>query len=474
VTKRISVLLLSLIGAAGIGGTTLAQSQSQIESTIAELRDRALESDLAYELLRSLTVEVGHRLAGSPGDRAAVAWAKRQLETMDFDEVWTEAVTVPHWVRGEAQGWILVDPYPRETVLLALGGSVGTPEGGITAEVVRLPSLEALEDAPEQSVRGKIVFIDRATERTRTGRGYGEAGGVRHTGPAVAGAKGALAVLIRSIGTGTGRFAHTGGTLYSDDSPKIPAAALAIPDADLLAAQLDSGRSVRFHLELGSHYRPDAQSANVIAEIRGRERPEEIVLLGAHLDSWDVGSGAHDDGAGCAIVMAAARLIAALPGAPRRTVRVVLFANEEFGLSGARAYAEAHAAELPSYQLAMESDLGADRVWAFATAVDPAARVEAGRIAALLEPLGIEWLDEPARGGADLSPLRAARVPRADLRQDATRYFDYHHTIDDTFDKIDAESIAQNVAAYAAVAYWAAETPTTLAPAPEPPADAAR
>ncbi len=449
---------------------SLGDEAPKLDEVVVELRDRGLEDDLAYELLRSLTVEVGHRLAGSPGDRAAVAWAVRRLEALGFDEVRTEPVTVPHWVRGTALGRIL-EPYPQETVLLALGGSVGTPEGGITAEVVGVPDLEALAELPEQRVRGKIVFINRPTERTRTGRGYGEAGVVRRNGPAAAAAKGALAVLIRSIGTGNQRFAHTGATRYQDEVPKIPAAALAIPDADILAAQLDSGKKVRFHLELGSHYRPDAQSANVIAEVRGRERPDEIVLLGAHLDSWDVGTGAHDDGAGCATVMSAARLIAELPTAPRRTVRVVLFANEEFGLSGAREYAEVHAGALPSHQLALESDLGGDWVWAFATRVDPRALAEVERIAGLIAPLGIEWLGNEARGGADLIPMRAADVPMADLRQDAIRYFDYHHTIDDTFDKIDPEALAQNVAAYAAVAYWAAETPVSFVPAParEPP-----
>jgi hypothetical protein len=460
--KFLGVLLPMLLAT-----TALAEETStELEQTAAELRELALEDGLAYDLLRSLTTEVGHRLAGSPGDRAAVAWAKREMERLGFDSVRTEPVTVPYWVRGHANGEILA-PYPQEMVLIALGGSVGTPEGGLAAEVVRVPDLQALDQLPDQRVRGKIVFIDKPTERTRTGAGYGAAGVVRRDGPARAGAKGAAAVLIRSIGTGNSRFAHTGGTRYKDDVPRIPAAALAIPDADILAAQFESGQTVRFRLDLGSHYRPDATSANVIGEIRGREKPDEIVLLGAHLDSWDVGTGAHDDGAGCATVMSVANLIASLPQAPRRTIRVVLFANEEFGLSGARAYAEAHADELPDHQLAMESDLGADRVWTFATRIEAAALPEAERIAALLEPLEIDWLGNEARGGADLIPLRPARVPLADLRQDASRYFDLHHTIDDTFDKVDPESLAQNVAAYATVAYWAAETPTSFTPAPE-------
>lgn len=459
--------LAALIASTWLVAPATAQDLGEMESTIVELRDRGTEDGLAYELLRSLTVEVGHRFAGSAGDKGAVAWAKRRMEGLGFDRVWTEPVTVPRWIRGHASGTI-IEPYPQELMLIALGGSVGTPEGGITADVVGVSSLEELEKLPDQKVRGKIVFIDRPMERTKTGRGYGEAGGVRRNGPAVAGAKGAAAILIRSLATGNHRFPHTGATRYKEDAPRIPAAALAVPDADILGAQLARGKPVRFRLELGSHQRPDTQSANVIGEIRGREKPEEIVLLGAHLDSWDVGTGAHDDGAGCAIVMAAAELIASLPVAPRRTIRVVLFANEEFGLSGARAYAEEHADELAQHQLAVESDLGGDSVWAFATLIDPTALGEAESLAKLLAPLAIEWLGNEAWGGADLIPLRPANVPRADLRQDATRYFDLHHTVDDTFDKIDPSRLAQNVAAYSALAYWAAESSLSFSPAPAP------
>ena len=437
-----------------------------VAETVASLQRDALASSRAWEVLESLTVEVGHRFAGSSGDRAAVAWAERTLRELGFENVHTEPVTVPHWVRGEASGETL-SPFPQTMKLIALGGSVGTPEEGISADVVEVDSLAALEALSEEQVRGKIVFVNQRMERTRDGSGYGTTVAIRGRSPVLAAGKGALAVLIRSVGTGPERFPHTGGTHYDDETPKIPAAALAIPDADVLAAQLRHGEPVRFRLRLTSRTLPDAVSANVIGEIRGRETPEEIVLLGAHLDSWDVGTGAVDDGAGCAIVTAAARLIGDLPRPPRRTVRVVFFANEEFGLSGARAYAEAHADELSRHVLAIESDLGAGPLWRFGTRWAPAARPLAERIASWLEPLGVEQFDDQAHGGADLIPLAAAHVPLADLPQDAGSYFDVHHTADDTLNQVDPQDLAKNVAAYATLAYAAAESLERLGPAPE-------
>jgi hypothetical protein len=378
-------------------------------------------------------------------------------------------VTVPHWVRGESEGAILA-PHPQPMALIALGGSVGTPEEGIVAEVVGFPDLAALEAAPDDAVRGKIVFLHPRMERRKDASSYGPTVAVRGRGPSAAARKGAVGLLIRSVGTGTHRFPHTGGTRYADDAPRIPAAALAVPDAELLERQLAGGRPVTFRLRLTSRVLPDAQSANVIAEVRGAERPDEVVLLACHLDSWDVGTGAHDDGAGCSIVIAAAKLIAEQPRRPARTVRVVLYANEEFGLSGARAYAERYAGELAHHQLAVEADLGGGRVWAFAGNVAPEATATLRGFHADLAPLGIEWREEPARGGADLTPLRAQRVPVADLRHDATYYFDYHHTDDDTLDKVEAADLAQGVAAYAVLAWRVASSEVAFAPAPAPPA----
>jgi hypothetical protein len=437
------------------------------DPVVASLREQALQSELAWQLVSALTTEVGPRFAGSDGDRRGVEWALQAMKRLGFENVRSEPVTVPRWVRGEESGEILA-PFPQQVVLAALGGSVGTPEEGITGEVVAFPTLEALQAAPAEQVRGRIVFLDRRMERTRNERGYAEAVGIRGSGPAEGGRKGALAVLIRSVATGTHRFPHTGTTRYGD-APKVPAAALAVPDADVLAAQVASGRPVRFRLRLTSRALGEAPSANVIGELRGATRPDEIVLLGAHLDSWDLGTGAIDDGAGCAIVMAAAKLVAGLPRRPARTIRVVLYANEEFGLSGARAYAVEHQDELSRHVLAFEADLGAGRVWGMRALAAPTGRAFLREVARDLAPLGVEWQEQEAFGGADLSVLEPAHVPLADLAHDASTYFDYHHTADDTLDKIDPEDLAQAVAAYAVTAWRVADSDVVMGPAPEPP-----
>lgn len=466
-------LLTAAALAAALPLTARGEGDTALDATAVHLRQQALTlaaQSQAYGIVHSVTVEVGPRLAGSPGDPAAVAWAVRTMKRLGLQNVHTEPVTVPHWERGIERGRILA-PYPQPLHLTALGGSVATPDGGLTAEVVEAASLDALTALPDDAVRGKIVFLDQKMERTRDGHGYGTAVPIRGRGPALAAKKGAVAVVIRSVGTGTHRFPHTGGLHYEEGVPKIPAAALAIPDADVLAAELASARNdgagpVRLHLELATRDLGEAPSANVVGEVRGREKPGEVVLLGAHLDSWDLGTGAIDDGAGCAIVLAAAHLLAELPEPPRRTVRVVLFANEEFGLSGARAYAEAHAGELADHVLGAESDLGADRIWRFGLKAGPEGLAAGERIAELLAPLGIEWVGDQGFGGSDLLPMRPAGVPAAALGQDASRYFDYHHTADDTVDKIDPEQMAQNVAAYAVVAWYAAEMPGTFGRAP--------
>ncbi len=428
----------------------------EIRATAAALREKALEGTGAYELVRSLTVEVGPRLAGSAGDKAAVAWALAKLRALGFDDVRAEPVEVPHWERGAIEGRITA-PYPQPVALVALGGSVATPAAGIEAEVVEAPTLAALAGLGEERVRGKIVFLSQRMERRRDGRGYGRTVGIRSAGAARAAELGAVAVLIRSVGTGDNRSPHTGAMRYEEGVPRIPAAALSPVDADLLEAQLASGRPVTFRLTLSSRELPPEPSANVVAEVRGRERPEEIVLLGCHLDSWDLGTGAVDDAAGCAVMIEAARAIARLPRPPRRTVRVVLYANEEFGLSGARAYAAAHAEELPRHVMAGESDFGSGRVYQLASRVAPASLPAVAELVELVEPLGVTQGGNDAGGGADLGPLRPAQVPILALSQDGTFYFDVHHSPDDTLDEVSARDLDQNVAAWAAVAYAVAE-----------------
>ncbi len=436
-----------------------------VRERAAALRDGALAGTRAFEIARSLTVEVGPRSAGSPGDRAAVEWGLRTLRQLGFENVHAEKVMVPHWDRGTISGQILA-PWPQPMVLASLGGSVGTPDAGIEAEVVEVPSLEALDKLDPAQVQGRIVFFNGKMARTKDVVGYRDAVPVRGAGASRAAKRGAVAVLLRSIGTGHDRFPHTGAMRYEEGGTKIPAVALSTVDADLLDAEVASGKPVRFRLHSTARMLPEAESANVVGDIKGRERPDEIVLLGAHLDSWDLGTGGIDDGAGVGIVTETARRIAQLPEHPRRTIRVVLFANEEFGTSGARAYAQAHAAELPKHVLAAESDLGAGRVYSLSSGVAPDQLPQVAELARLVEPVGVQPGTNDAHGGSDISPLGKAGVPLLDFDQDATLYFDWHHTANDTADKIDPKEIDQNVAAWVAVVYAVAEMPGDLGRAP--------
>jgi hypothetical protein len=434
-----------------------------VQATAAGLRAKALAGTRAYEIVRSLTVEVGPRPAGSKALNDAVEWGLRTMKALGLSNVHAEKTTVPHWVRGEESGEI-VAPYPQPVHLAALGGSVGTPEGGIEAPVIEVPSLEAIAKLDPAQVKGKIVFFNGHMRRTKDAAGYGEAVPVRGAGASAAARLGAVAVVIRSIGTDNNRTPHTGAMRYAEGVEKIPAAALSTPDADLLDAEVASGKPVTFRLKLGAHVLPDVETASVVGDIPGREKPEEIVLLGAHLDSWDLGTGAIDDAAGCGIMLETARRIAELPKKPRRTIRVVLFANEEFGISGARSYAEAHKGELGRHVMAGESDLGSGQVWRISSHVDPA---KLPIVAGLAKLLGVEQGANSSGGGSDLGPMSPARVPVISLSQDASAYFDFHHTANDTLDKIDPKDLDQNVAAWVAVAYAIAEMPGDLGRAPE-------
>jgi carboxypeptidase Q len=431
------------------------------------LRDAALKGTGASNLARSLATEVGPRLAGSTGDPLAVAWAVRTLKALGFSNVHTEKVMVPHWDRG-AESAEVTAPYPQRLAVAALGGSVGTPEGGLEAPVVAADSLAALDRLDPAKVKGKIVFVDVRMKRARGIEGYAAAVPVRAAAASHAARLGASAVVIRSIGTDDNRLPHTGALRYEQGQPRIPAAALSAPDADLLAAEIASGKPVTLRLKLGARELPEAESANVIGEITGSEKPGEIVLLGCHLDSWDLGQGALDDGTGCAIVIEAARRLGELAPHARRTVRVVLFANEEFGLSGARAYAEAHKQELDRHVMAAESDLGSGRPWRLSTHIDMASYGWVREISRLIFPLGVAAGDNLAEGGADLSVLLPARVPMMELDQDATVYFDYHHTANDTMDKIVPRDLDYNVADWVVMAYVAADIPGDFGRAPLP------
>jgi hypothetical protein len=462
-------LLAVLAGGAALSVATVpsasaAEPAPALRAALERLVRAARETNGAYETVRSLTDTVGPRLAGSAGDARAVAWAQATFRAQGFANVRAESVTVPRGERGEESGELVL-PAPMRLALCALGGSVATPPGGIEADVVEAQSLEGI-DALGEKAKGKIVFVWKVMERNSDGSGYGATVPIRGGAASRAAKLGAAGVLIRSVGTSSARFPHTGALRYEEKTPKIPAAALAIPDADQIHRLLASGAAVRVRFSLGARTLPDAASANVIAEIPGREKPGEIVLLGGHLDSWDLGTGAIDDGAGIGIVIEAARLIGQLPERPRRTLRVVAFANEENGLAGARAYAAAHASELSRHVAAIEADSGAGRVSGFGWTAGPSAEPYLASVAAILKPFGLGD-SKKGGGGADVGTLRAAGVPLFSPIQDSSRYFDLHHSADDTFDKIDREELNTGVAAVAALAYALADAEAPLERIPE-------
>ncbi|VXB01357.1 Aminopeptidase [Luteimonas sp. 9C] len=430
----------------------------------AQLRERAAQDGTAYALIESLTTDIGPRLPGSEADARAVAWAKARFEALGYDKVWTEPVTFPKWERRSEHASV-VGAHAQPLVITALGGS---PAGDVTAELVRFDSIAALEAADPATLRGKLAFVDVPMARSRDGSGYGAAGPVRGRGPSIAARKGAAGYLMRSIGTSPHRVANTGITRFDADVTPIPSAALSLPDADQLARLLGRG-PVQVHLALDVGWNGEYTSQNVIGEVTGREAPDEIVLIAGHLDSWDLGTGAVDDASGVGITMAAGHLIAQLPQRPRRTVRVVAFANEEQGLLGARAYAEAHGGAdiIARHIVGAESDFGAGRIYGFNTSAPAGQRATSDAIAEVLRPLGIDYLQDKGGPGPDISPLAAKGGAWGWLGQDGTDYFDLHHNADDTLDKVDPDAVAQNTAAYAVFAWLAAESTESFGSAPK-------
>ncbi len=410
-------------------------------------RDCMLSEGKPIEHVRALTTEVGARLAGSAGDAKAVAWAVARMKAIGLTNVRTDAVTVPHWERGMEHGELL-GTTETPLAIAALGGSVATPATGIEAEVLTVASVDALNSVAADQVKGKIVFFNTVTERAKDVSGYSKAVSSRRSGASAAAKKGAVAAIVRSISPAISAYPHTGEMA----SATIPAAAISVADALVLEKAVAAG-TTRVRLTLGCQKRANAQSANVIGEVVGTERPEEIVLLGAHLDSWDLGTGALDDGAGVAMVLEAARFLAHAKEGTLRTVRVVLYANEEFGVSGGSAYATAHKAELANHIMAIEADLGGDRVYGATFVAGSSAAAAIREMLMPLMPLGISAATAGGDYGADIGALARAGVPVAELPQDLTRYFDYHHAGNDTLDSVDPEALKQAAAAMGVFAY---------------------
>jgi len=457
-----------LLANAGHASATDTRIPDATVKAAEQLRDKALTDDTGYKIVTSLTTEVGPRIAGGVNDARGRAWAIAKFKELGYDKVYTEAVTYPLWQRRSEHGAI-VAPFPQPLALTALGFSAGTPQGGLTAEVVKFDSLDALKASDPASVKGKIVYIGFRMTRQKDGHDYGMGSAIRTGGPAIASSKGAAAFILRSAGTdANSRTPHTGVTMFKDPAQAIPAAALSNPDADQLERVLGYGKPVNVKLDLDCGIVGTFTGANVIGEITGRKHPEEIVDIGGHLDSWDLGTGAIDDGAGVAIAMAAGKLIHDMPQRPDRTVRVIAFANEEMGLYGGIEYATRHASEVAKHQLGTESDFGSGPVWRMSASVKPEARAAIAQIAGVLAPLGVAYDENrPGGGGSDLSQMHDKGMAALSLTQDGTMYFDYHHNANDTLDKIDPRELAQNVAVYASFAYMAANAKGDFGSAPD-------
>ncbi|WP_225883507.1 M20/M25/M40 family metallo-hydrolase [Sphingomonas aliaeris] len=431
-----------------------------VDPAVAKLRDAALKDEVAYDIVEGMTTEVGQRLAGTEAEARARTWSVAKLKSLGFKNVRIETYRMPVWVRGTETAEI-VSPFPQKLKLTALGNSAATPPEGLTAPIVYFPSFADLQAAPDGSLKGKIAFVSNAMTATQDGSTYGQFGAARFTGPNVAASKGAAAIVIRSIGSDHGRGPHAGLTTFAAGVAPIPAAALSTADADNLSRMVARGKPVTLKIVLTPQQTGTHESGNVIAEVPGTDAKAGIVLIGGHLDSWDLGTGAIDDAAGVAITAAAAKRLLDGPR-PKRTIRVVWWGSEEVGGFGGDAYAAAHKGD--RHVLAAESDFGADKVWRFTTNLPDQAKAVGDRVGAALAPLGIVKGRDKARGGADVEPILATGVAGIDLNQSGERYFDYHHTPEDTLDRIDPAQLAQNVAAWTAMLAVVANAPEDIGP----------
>jgi hypothetical protein len=419
---------------------TYSQTTSDTSRPYVSFARKIVETGLkkctAHEILRELTTKIGHRLSGSEGAEKAVRWGKETMEKFGFDSVWLEPVIVPHWVRGEVEVAEIIKPEKKKLNICALGGSIATPEDGITAEVIEVQSFDELKSLGEQA-KGKIVFFNRPMDPTKfsTGEAYGGAVNQRGSGAIEAARAGGVAALVRSMTTALDDVPHTGAMHYNDSLPKVPSAAISTIGANYLSDLLKKEKRVVLRLTLDCLTLPDVESANVIGELRGTEYPNEVIVIGGHLDSWDKGQGAHDDGAGIAHVIEALRLLKEVGAKPKRTIRAVLFMNEENGLNGGKAYASKERLN-EKHIAALETDAGGFSPRGFGISADSVTYEMIARWAYLFEQIDANHFRKGG-GGADISELTKKGVPSIGLRVDGQKYFDYHHSDNDTFDKVD-------------------------------------
>jgi carboxypeptidase Q len=430
------------------------------------IRDAALSDDYALTELRHLTDNIGPRLSGSPQAAQAVDYVAGEMRALGAT-VTLEKTMVPHWVRGDETGalveWKGMTPKTiQKIVLTALGGSVATPAAGITAQVVVVPSFDAFKRLPEGAVKGKIVLFNHPYDKQLAAQGlggeaYGQAVVYRGAGPSLAASAGAVAVLVRSVGGIEYRLPHTGATFYDPALPKIPAAAVTAEDADLMANLAAQG-AVQMHLTLTPQTLPKVESYNVIADWKGSTHPEQVVIVSGHLDSWDLGTGAIDDGAGVVVSMQAIHLMQKLGLHPQRTIRFIAWMDEESGSDGAATYEADHAAEIKDHVGALESDMGCDHPTGITFAGAPALGEWLAPVARQLEPIGASLLTPGSDVGEDIASVVSKGVPGFTPSQDSRYYFNYHHTAADTFDKVDPRRLGENAAVMAVLAYALADS----------------
>jgi carboxypeptidase Q len=455
-TRRLLLALCTTSVLLSVPSQAQAPREAWLDSyreTTSRLLGEALASDHAWQRLAELGDTFGHRISGSQALEDAIDWAVAQMKKDGLENVGKEPVKVPHWVRGR-ESLEIVSPRRHDVVMLGLGNSVGTPADGVEAELLIVRNYQELE-AAGQRVKGKIVLYNVPFTT------YGETVQFRSGGPSRAAALGAVAALVRAVGPPGLRTPHTGALNYAASAPQIPAAAIATEDADRLQRMIDRGNTIRLRLKMEAKFLPDADSFNVVGEIRGREKPDEVIVVGGHFDSWDVGTGSTDDGGGCVVTWEALRLMKKLNIRPRRTIRVVLWTNEENGLRGGNAYRDRYRDQLANHVLMMESDSGVFRPTGFGFTGSETARQTVRDIATLLKGIRADRIG-PSGGGADIGPsVEAGKVPSMSLEVDGN-YFLLHHTPADTVDKIDAMDMARAAGAIAVMTYVVAEMPERL------------
>ena len=427
------------------------------ESMIKKIFDEALSQGHSYAMLEQLTREAGPRLSGSPGAAAGVEWSRQVMQQYGFDSVWLQPVMVPHWVRGLKEVGRITNSKKLGAIsvnICALGGSVGTGDDGLLAQVVEVKNFDELRQLGTKNIQGKIVFFNRPMDPTRinTFGAYGGAVDQRSSGASEAAKYGAVGVVVRSMGSNLEEYPHTGGMRYAPNIAQIPAVAIATRHADWLSQLLREDKGLQFYMETHCQTLPDAPSFNVVGEIKGSEFPEEIIVVGGHLDSWDLGEGAHDDGAGCVQSIEVLRLFKALGYKPKRTIRAVMFMNEENGLRGGLKYAELADKNKEKHLAAIESDRGGFTPRGFTIGADDKTRSKIQAWKPLLEPYGLSDFSQEG-GGADIGPLAQQGVTLLGFLPDSQRYFDYHHTPEDTFDKVNKRELEMGAASMAAMAY---------------------